>query len=123
MSGPSATPWRRVYEGWNAFWFEKGNSFTIGLFRVLFETSRIMLAKELDLVSTLLDELHAFKMKPARIDPGDPDSWRETENDGLVIATALACWRGRRNVPTPQVDRDRWDDAKKRRNTGGVWGG
>ena len=91
----------------------------IGLFRVLFETSRIMLAKDLDLVSPLLDELHAFKMKPPRI---NPDSWRETENDGLVIATALACWRARRATPTPQVDRDRWAEEKKHRK-GGVWAG
>ena len=68
-------------------------------------------------------ELHAFKMKPPRINPGDPDSWRETENDGLVIATALACWQASRDTPTPQVDRDRWDEAEKRPNKGGVWAG
>ena len=27
---------RSVYGGWNSFWFEKGNSFTIGFFRILF---------------------------------------------------------------------------------------
>ena len=95
----------------------------IGLFRVLFETGRLKLAKDLDLVSTLLDELHAFKMKPPRIDPGDPDSWRETDHDGLVIATALACWRASRNIPTPQVDRDRCAEAEKNRPRGDVWAG
>ena len=94
----------------------------IGLFRVLFETDRIKLSKDLDLVPALLDELRAFKMKPPRIDPGDPASWSETEFDGLVIATALAAWRADRNVPTPQVIHDDYEDWKKNRPRS-VWAG
>ena len=87
----------------------------IGALRVVYETGRLLMAKKLDLVSALLDELREFKMRPPRIDPNDPESWRENEFDDLVFAVALAAWRASRYVPTPQEIRDRYAKKPRRR--------
>jgi hypothetical protein len=76
----------------------------VGSLRVLYEAGRLRMAKNLDLVATLEDELRTFKMRPPRIDPNDPESWREGQFDDLVFAVALAAWRASRYVPSPQDD-------------------
>ena len=82
------------------------------------------MAKSLDLAPALIDELRDFKMRPPRIDPNDPESWRDAESDDLVFAVALACWRASRHVPYPKIKRDRWDQAeRKRRGDGLAWAG
>ena len=63
-----------------------------------------------ELVPALIDELRDFKMKPPRIDPNDPETWREGQFDDLVFAVALAAWRASRHVPTPKIVRDHWND-------------
>ncbi len=82
----------------------------VGALRVVYETERLKMAKSLELVPTLLDELRGFKMRPPRIDPNDPESWREGQFDDLVFAVALAAWRASRHVPTPQTIRDHWNE-------------
>ncbi len=94
----------------------------VGLLRVAYEAGRFKMAKSLDLVPALLDELRGFKMRSPRIDPNDPESWREAEFDDLVFAVALACWRASRNVPTPQIIHDEYDEWKKNRPRC-VWAG
>ncbi len=81
----------------------------VGNLQVLYQTERLKMAKGLELVSTLIDELRDFKMRPPRIDPNDPETWREGQFDDLVFAVGLAAWRASRHVPTPQVVRDHWD--------------
>jgi hypothetical protein len=49
----------------------------IGTLRVVTETERLKMAKSLELVPTFLDELRNLRMRPPRIDPSDPESWRE----------------------------------------------
>jgi hypothetical protein len=76
----------------------------IGVLRVLYEAERLKMAKDLDLVPTLLDELRSFKVRAPRIDPNDPESWREGQHDDLVFAVALTAWRASRHVPYPRDD-------------------
>jgi hypothetical protein len=71
----------------------------IGALRVLYEAERLKMTKDLDLVSTLEKELRVYKMRPPRIDPNDPESWREGQSDDLIFAVALAVWRASRHVP------------------------
>ena len=75
------------------------------------------MAKDLDLVETLMNELREFKMRPPRIDPSDPETWRDTEFDDLVFAVALVAWRANRYVPSPQLPRE-----KKHRRNYSQWG-
>ena len=91
----------------------------IGVQRVAYEDERLKLAGELELVPILLNEYHEFKMRSSRINPGDPEAWRETEHDDLVFAVALAAWRADRHVPTPQIIRERYD--KKQKRVGSAW--
>ncbi|MCH7777663.1 MAG: hypothetical protein IH878_14165 [Gemmatimonadetes bacterium] len=72
------------------------------------------MAKSLELVPTLVDELDKFKMRRARIDPSDPETWREGQFEDLVLAVALAAWRASRHIPTPQVVRDHWHEAREK---------
>ncbi len=88
----------------------------IGALRVAYEAERLKMAKDLDLVETLMNELREFKMRPPRIDPSDPETWRDTEFDDLVFAVALVAWRANRYIPSPKIKRD-----KRPRHRGSQW--
>ncbi len=90
----------------------------IGALRVVYETRRLKMAKDIDLVQTLVSELREFKMRPPRIDPSAPETWRDGQFDDLVFAVALVAWRADRDVPTPQEIRDRYDKMSRRLDTG-----
>ena len=81
----------------------------VGALRVVYETRRLKMAKDIALLPTLVNEIRDFKMRPPRIDPSAPETWRDGQFDDLVFAVALAVWRADRHVPTPQVIRDEWD--------------
>ena len=87
----------------------------VGALRVVFEAGRLKMAKDLELVETLMNELREFKMRPPRIDPSDPETWRDSEFDDLVFAVGLAAWRASRYIPVPRVVRERYDDKPKKR--------
>ena len=89
----------------------------IGALRVLYEAERLKTAKGLDLVPELLNEFRNFKMRPPRIDPNDPESWREGQSDDLIFAVALAAWRASRHVPYPRDD----DPEEKQRPYARSW--
>ena len=68
--------------------------------QVLLQTSRLKIAKDLDLAEQLVNELLAFKVSinergHARFG-NDVGQWRQGDHDDLVLATALAVWWGRR---------------------------
>ncbi len=86
----------------------------IGNLQVMYQTGRLKMAKDLDLVPTLVDELRDFKMRPPRLDPSDPETWREGQFDDLVFAVALSAWRASRHVPTPQVVRDHRKEVQEK---------
>ncbi len=87
----------------------------VGVLRVAYETKRLRMAKSLELVPDLLNELRSFKMRPPRIDPNDPESWRENEFDDLIFAVGLATWRASRIVPSPEMVRGRYDERRAHR--------
>ena len=87
----------------------------VGALRVAYETERLRMAKSLELVPDLLNELREFKMRPPRIDPNDPESWRENEFDDLIFAVGLATWRASRVVPSPEAVRGRYDKRRAHR--------
>ena len=93
----------------------------VGPLLVLYGAGRLKMAEGLDLVPELLNEFRNFKMRPPRIDPNDPESWREGQSDDLIFAVALAAWRASRNVPYPQDD----DPGEKQRpyRSGNAWMG
>lgn len=91
----------------------------IGALRVVYETRRLKMAKDIDLVQTLVSELREFKMRPPRIDPSAPETWRDGQFDDLVFAVALVAWRADRHVPTPQEIRDEYD--KRPREMPSFW--
>lgn len=78
----------------------------IGNLQVLLESERLKMARDMSLVSDLTDELNKFSMRPPRINPNDPEAWREGQFDDLVFAVAVAAWRAVRHVPKPQWVRD-----------------
>ena len=87
----------------------------VGALRVAYEAERLRMARSLELVPDLLNELREFKMKPPRIDANDPESWRENEFDDLVFAVGLATWRASRVVPSPDEVRGRYDKRRQHR--------
>ena len=89
----------------------------VGGLRVLYEAGRLKMAEDLPLIPTFLDEFRNFQMRPPRIDPNDPEAWREGQSDDLIFAVALAAWRASRHVPYPQDD----DPGEKQRPYKGSW--
>lgn len=83
----------------------------VGVLRVIYEDGRLQMAKDLPLVPMLKEELRGLKMHPPRLNPNDPESWRERLDDDLVFAVALAAWRASRHVPYPRDD----DPGEKQR--------
>ncbi len=86
----------------------------VGNLQVLYQKDRLKMAKSLELVPTLVDELRDFKMRPPRLDPSDPETWREGQFDDLVFAVALAAWRASRHIPTPQVVRNHRKEVQEK---------
>jgi hypothetical protein len=81
----------------------------IGGLQVAYQTKRLTVAKDLERVPVLIDELARFKLKPPSLNPNDPESWREGQQDDLVFCVAMAAWRAGQNVPQPQAMTAHWD--------------
>jgi hypothetical protein len=64
--------------------------------QLLLETGRFKVARDLDLASTLQDEMLDFKIKVDRSGKEDLQAWREGSHDDLVLAVATAAWAGER---------------------------
>lgn len=75
----------------------------VGHLRIAYEADRLRMAKELELVPKLLEELHAFKMRAPRLDLNDPEAWRDTEQSDLVLAVAVGTWWTGHNRPRPDA--------------------
>lgn len=76
--------------------------------QVVLQSSRLQIARALDLADVLIAELRGFRVEISLRghdrygnDVGEA-MWREAPHDDLVLATALAVWRGEtRPVPMP----------------------
>lgn len=85
----------------------------VGNLRIMFEAGRLQMAQQLDLVPMLMDELRAFKMRPPRIDPNDPETWREGQSDDLIFAVAVGAWRANRYTPVIKPAEERYGDESR----------
>ncbi len=78
----------------------------IGGLQYLFQNERFEVASNMALADKFIEELEAFRRKPATLNPNDPKSWRDRPDEDLVFATALAAWRGRRHLPKSPAMRE-----------------
>lgn len=62
------------------------------------QSRRLKIARGLREAATLMRELSTFRVKPAAASEG-LDGWREGSHDDLVLAVALAIWRGEFGPP------------------------
>jgi hypothetical protein len=71
----------------------------VGTLVALLQTGRLRVAEGLELAPALVNELVNFKMK-INLDTGHDsyEAWRESVHDDLVLAVALACWCGEREI-------------------------
>jgi hypothetical protein len=60
----------------------------------MLQCDRLKMAPQLALVPALIAEMETFN--PKVLPPGEGDflTWRESAQDDLVLAVALACWAG-----------------------------
>jgi hypothetical protein len=93
----------------------------VGALRVLYETERLKMASELDLVPTLMTELRQFQMRPPPLNPNDPESWRERPDDDLIFAVAAAAWWANQYVPKPEAVRESEYKKRSQRHARGTW--
>jgi len=84
----------------------------VGGLIVTYGSDRLDMAKEIELVPTLLEELRNFQMRPKPINANDPESWREGQFDDLVFAVGLANWRANKHIPTPG-NAVEWEPARE----------
>jgi hypothetical protein len=71
----------------------------VSVLQVLFDSERLKIAKELEHVKTLADELLTFRAKISDAGHDTYGAWREGTHDDMVLATALACWLGEYHRP------------------------
>jgi len=75
----------------------------VGGLQVTFQSDRLDMAAELELVPALIKELQEFKMRPSVMNANDPESWREGQFDDLVFAVGLANWWAGNHIPSPAI--------------------
>ena len=69
----------------------------VGAVQVLLQTDRLKFAEPIPAVATLIQELLAFRVKIDPLTAHDSyGAWREGTHDDLVLAVAVAAWRGQR---------------------------
>lgn len=67
----------------------------VSILQVLLQSKRLQVAKSLPDAQTLVEEMLAFKVTISQTGHDSyGNDWRENPHDDLVLATALACWRG-----------------------------
>ncbi len=66
----------------------------VAVLKVLFQSGRIKIAKELKHAALLAKELPNFNAKITLAAGADIESWRERPHDDLVLAVAMAAWLG-----------------------------
>ena len=73
----------------------------VGTMQLLLQSRRLLVAPTLLDAQLLLEELTNFKAKVTAVTPDSFESWREMPHDDLVLAVAIAAWRGERCLPLP----------------------
>lgn len=68
----------------------------VAAFQVTLQERRLLVAPNLALATTLLSELHDYRLKAPLLGNDALLAWREGPHDDLVLAVALAVWDGER---------------------------
>ncbi len=76
----------------------------VGVLQVLFQSGRLKVAEQLPDAKTFIDELLNFKVKINTKTAHDSyEAWRESVNDDLVLAVALAAWYAEKKKPIARM--------------------
>jgi hypothetical protein len=71
----------------------------VGALQALLQTRRLLIPQSLPDAALLVKEMANFKAKITLAEAAEVDSWREGQQDDLVLAVALAAWFGEKGVP------------------------
>tara|TARA_B100000315_G_scaffold246118_1_gene273039 strand:+ start:2764 stop:3426 length:663 start_codon:yes stop_codon:yes gene_type:complete len=77
----------------------------VGVLQMALQKETLIISSELELASSLQEELQNFKMRTAVRKPEDGEVWRENDFDDLVFAAGIAVWRATNNIPNPNFHR------------------
>jgi hypothetical protein len=81
---------------------------------VLFQTRRIVIARDLPAFEGFVTELQNFKVKISESGHDTYEAWRQGNHDDLVLSVAIAAWYAEHifklHVPTEQADGGRIED-------------
>jgi hypothetical protein len=83
-----------------------GKAELVGVLQVSMQSDKLKVAKSMPLISTFVQELENFKMRPLTLKPEDGEYWREGQNDDLVLAVGIAAWWAEKEIPTPKAAYD-----------------
>jgi hypothetical protein len=73
----------------------------VGTTQMLLQTGRLRIAPALELAEVLKRELFAFEVTITQSSHESFGAWREGAHDDLVLAVAMAAWRGEAQTPSP----------------------
>ena len=71
----------------------------VGALQALLQTRRLRIPQSLPDAALLVKEMANFKAKITLAQAAEVDSWRDGQQDDLVLAVALAAWAGEKGVP------------------------
>jgi len=66
----------------------------VSVLQVLLQNQRLRFAASLPEIQTLVDEMLSFRVKISLANHELYGAWREGEHDDLVLAVAMAAWKG-----------------------------
>jgi hypothetical protein len=64
----------------------------VGSLQVLFQTGRIKIPQEIELIDELVAELQNFRVKFTQTGHDTYEAWRENDHDDLVLSLSMAAW-------------------------------
>jgi hypothetical protein len=77
----------------------------VAMTQVLMQSGRLKIARELPMVETLVQELINFKVKiTTSAHESFLGDWREGQHDDMVLALCMACWFGKNNIDSTEID-------------------
>ena len=87
--------------------FHVAKKHLVGALQVLFQSRRLRFARDLRLAEVFIKELNNFRVKMTAVGNETYEAWREGDHDDLVLAVAIAAWRGEREK-TPWITKGKF---------------
>jgi len=88
------------YDGYN---YKVPKRDLVTCLQILFQTERLKIAKGLQYVDALIQELGNFRVKITTKGNDTYEAWREGQHDDLVLSVAMACWYGENIQPSYMI--------------------